>query len=105
MTTGERIKERRKALGMTQEELGRKLGVQKAAISKMEKNIVVNLKRDVISSLCEALDCSPSYLMGWDEEDEHARSISAAVDLLNRLSDEQLMTVLELLRQLTSGRA
>ena len=37
MTTGERIKMLRKEHNLTQEELGAKIGVQKAAIQKYEK--------------------------------------------------------------------
>ena len=66
MTTGDRIKQLRLALGMSQEELGQKVGVKKAAINKYETGIVVNLKRSVIDKLSTALHTTPSYLMGWD---------------------------------------
>ena len=46
MTTGERIKMLRKEHNLTQEELGAKIGVQKAAIQKYEKGTVKNIKRD-----------------------------------------------------------
>ena len=36
-----RIKDLRQAQGLTQEELGKKLNVQKSAISKYEKGIVI----------------------------------------------------------------
>lgn len=68
MTTGEKIKVLREQKGMTQEELGAKLGVKNAAIHKYESGIVVNLKRTTIDKLCEILECSPAYLMGWDDE-------------------------------------
>lgn len=44
MNTGEIIKQLRLRRGMSQEELGKKIGVQKAAINKYEKGLVVNLK-------------------------------------------------------------
>lgn len=59
MTTGERIKQLRLSLGMTQEQLGEKIGVKKAAINKYETGIVVNLKKSTISSLAKALNVSP----------------------------------------------
>lgn len=68
MTMGEKIKMLRLQKGMSQEELGKKVGVQKAAINKYEKGIVVNLKRSTIASLSSALDVTPIYLMGLDEE-------------------------------------
>lgn len=67
MTTGERIRELRKAKKMTMEELGERVGVQKSAINKYEKGIVTNLRRDVIRDISKALGCSPAYLMGWTD--------------------------------------
>jgi len=67
MSTGEKIKTLRIALGMSQEELGEKIGVQKAAIHKYENDIVVNLKKSVICALAIALKCSPAYLMFDDK--------------------------------------
>lgn len=67
MGMSERIKERRIAMGFTQEELGQKLGLQKSAIAKYENGRVKNIKRSVISSMAEFLECSPAYLMGWDD--------------------------------------
>lgn len=63
---GERIKNRRTELGLTQTELGEKAGVKFAAISKYETGRVVNLKRSTIQKLADALDTTPAYLMGWD---------------------------------------
>ena len=66
MTTGEKIKQLRKALGLTQEELGNMIGVQKAAINKYESGVVVNLKKSTISSLAKALHVSPVELLSPD---------------------------------------
>ena len=67
MTTGERIKALRTQKGMTQEELGEKVGVKTPAIYKYENGLVVNLKRSTIEKLAEVLDTTPSYLMGFDD--------------------------------------
>lgn len=67
MTTGERIKMLRKKHNMTQEELGAKIGVQKAAIQKYEKGTVRNIKRDSLIKLAKCLDTTPEFLLGWDE--------------------------------------
>jgi transcriptional regulator with XRE-family HTH domain len=68
MTTGEKIRRLRKERGMTQEELGKKIGVQKAAINKYEAGIVINLKREVINKLAKALGVSPVWLMNDEAE-------------------------------------
>lgn len=54
-TIGERIKNRRLELGLTQEELGTKIGVQRAAINKYEKGLVQNIKRSTQQQLADAL--------------------------------------------------
>ena len=68
MTIGDKIKQLRKERGMTQEELGNLIGVQKAAINKYETGIVVNLKKEIIAKLAKALDVNPVWLM--DDEDD-----------------------------------
>ena len=56
--------------GMTQEELGAKIGVKKSAIYKYENGIVVNLKRSTIAKLASVLDVSPSWLMSMGDDSE-----------------------------------
>lgn len=63
MDMGERIKELRTKKGVTQEELGKVIGVTKATIMKYEKGMVENLKRSSIEKLANYLDVTPSYLM------------------------------------------
>lgn len=65
--TGERIKKLRKEKGMTQQQLGEMLGVQKSAIAKYENGRVPNLKKETISRLAEIFNVTPNYLLGIDE--------------------------------------
>lgn len=67
MTTGDKIKTLRIQHGMTQEELGEKVGVKKSAIYKYENGIVVNLKRSTIEKLAKVLEVSPSWLIGIED--------------------------------------
>ncbi len=76
MDMGERIKERRKAMNLTQEELAQKLGLQKSAIAKYENGRVENIKRSIIAKMAETLECSPSYLMGWELDDQSINRLS-----------------------------
>ena len=52
LTVGEKIRKYRIEKGMTQEELGKHLGVGKAAVQKYESNQVQNLKSAHIKKLC-----------------------------------------------------
>ena len=67
MTIGQRIRQLRLERGLSQEELGAKIGVQKAAINKYEAGTVVNLKPSVIEGLAHALHTTPAFLMGWED--------------------------------------
>lgn len=64
---GDRIRALREARGMTQDELGEKLGVQKSAIRKYEKGSVENIKHSSIKIMADLFQVSPLYLMGLDE--------------------------------------
>lgn len=69
MTIGERIARRRKDLGLTQDELAKKMGYKsKAAISKIETN-VNDITQSTVVKFAAVLDTSVGYLMGWEDED------------------------------------
>lgn len=69
MTLGEKIRARRKELGMTMEDLGRAVGVQRSAINKYEKDMIKDMKESTIRSLAKALDVSPMYLLEEDTKE------------------------------------
>lgn len=69
MTTGERIRRRREELGMTQAELAKKIGYSSySTIAKIESGDN-NLKQSKIKAFADALETTPAYIMGWDEEE------------------------------------
>lgn len=63
MDIGEKIRSARQAKGMTQEELGNILGVQKSAIAKYESGRVVNIKRSTLKKISDVLGIRPSELI------------------------------------------
>lgn len=63
MNIGEKIKIARIGKGMTQEELGAILGVQKSAVAKYENGRVVNIKRSTLKKISEVLDIPPHHLV------------------------------------------
>ena len=64
----ERIKERRKQLGLTADEVGEALGVDRATVYRYEKADIKKLPMYIIEPLAKVLQCSPMYLMGWQGE-------------------------------------
>lgn len=70
MTIGERIKKRRTSLGISQVSLADKVSISKQSLYKYENGIITHIPSDKISQIADALDITPSYLMGWDKEDD-----------------------------------
>ena len=60
MTIGEKIKMQRKSLGLTQTELGAKLGVQKNAVSKWECGRVDDIPSSKIKVMAQLFGDQPS---------------------------------------------
>ena len=67
MTQGERVFEIRKSLNLTLDKFGEKLGVQKSAISKIEKG-KVNLSDQMIISICREFNVNYDYLVDGEGE-------------------------------------
>jgi len=66
-SVGDRIREKRESLGMSQEELAKKLGYKsRSSINKIETD-ARNLTQSKIKSIADALLTTPSYIMGWEE--------------------------------------
>jgi len=68
MTIGERIRQRRKEIGMSVDELAEKLGKNRATIYRYESDEIENMPITVLEPLARALNVSPAYLMGWEDE-------------------------------------
>ena len=67
MNIGDRIKNRRLELNMTQDELAKKLGYKtRGSVTKIECGYQ-NLTQPKIVAMAKALDTTPAYLMGWED--------------------------------------
>ena len=107
MTIGEKIHDLRIKHNMTMDDLARELGVQRSAINKYEKGIVVNLKRSTISALCRVFNVSSSYFLDDGEPPEQiyqsvvpvtteeARIISGGIDRMPKERREQALKILQ----------
>jgi transcriptional regulator with XRE-family HTH domain len=82
MNIGEKIKAARIAKGMTQEELGEILGVQKSAIAKYEKGRVVNIKRSTLKKISEVLGIRPSELIYEEIEKSPAKAAERHIEII-----------------------
>lgn len=89
MDIGQKIKKARIKKGLTQEELGNIVGLQKSAIAKYENGRVVNIKRSTLQKLAKALDLRGSDLI-IEADPKEAADLHAKV-----LLDMELMDSLE----------
>lgn len=84
MKIGLRIKERRKELKMSADELAKRLGKDRSTIYRYEKGDIENLPLDILEPIAEALETNPASLMGWQLE---KKSDEQVVESANKLAD------------------
>lgn len=70
-----RIKDLRKSLALTQEELGAKLGLQKSAVAKYENGRIKTATPEMVDAFASALGTTAAYLTGKLEQDLRALDI------------------------------
>jgi transcriptional regulator with XRE-family HTH domain len=102
-TIGERIKYLRQLAEISQEELGNRVGVQRAAINKYEKGSVTNIPIATIEKIALIFNVSPTYIVGWDSESSNP--LSAEVKIIQgikRFYGADTVELIELYSQLNS---
>lgn len=73
-TIGNRIRNRREELGLSQDELGKRLGYKsRSSINKIELD-QRNLTQSKIKAIADALETTPAFIMGWNEPSPEVRS-------------------------------
>lgn len=70
MTTGERIKKRREAIGMTVDDVAAEIGKNRATVYRYENGYIGDVPVSVLSRLADILCTTPAYLMGWTDDPE-----------------------------------
>lgn len=94
MLHGERVLLERRRLGLNQDVLAEKVGVNRSYISQIENNLDINIGLRTMFALAEALGVAPEYLMGLtdnplhnieDEEEEPTAINEASVPYGNEL--------------------
>jgi transcriptional regulator with XRE-family HTH domain len=60
---GERVKEKRKALGITQERLARNADMPSRVVSSLERGETTDPRMSTVAALAKALGCTTDYLI------------------------------------------
>lgn len=77
LSIGERIRNRRKELKLSVDQLAEMLGKNRATVYRYESDDIENMPLTVLEPLAKALKVKPSYLMGWDESENEFESIAS----------------------------
>ena len=112
MEIGSRIKALREARGLTLEQVGDFVGVNKATIQWYEIGNI-DIKRNVAIKLAECLGTSPSYIMGWTDDPlagvtsaapaALSPQLQALADALDQLNEEGQEKLLDYAADLVAG--
>ena len=106
---GENILAMRKELGMTQEELAKKMGYKsKSTINKIELGIN-DIPQSKIAKFAEVLNTTPAHLMGWSDTMQESNNQSSSkmnisaeekilLDLFRRVPEDKQELVLQMIR-------
>lgn len=87
MELADRVRVRLEELKMSQTDLAKKMGyANRSSVNKIVTGRKVSQK--VIARLAEALEVSPAYLIGWDENPEEQAEYEASI-----LMDEDIMSL------------
>ena len=110
----ENIRAARIAANLTQAELAKRIGVKQQTIQKYENGIVTNIPSDRIEAIAKALEVTPAYLMGWEQEpaqdaeptlDEQLEGIEFALwGEVKDLSDDEKQDILDFIKFKKSQR-
>ena len=83
MNTGERIKQRRKELGYSVEQLAAILGKNRATIYRYESGEIKDMPTTVLEPLAKVLKTTPAALMGWGSDAERFAETAEAFNKAN----------------------
>lgn len=102
----DRIKQRRLSLNLTLLYVAECLGVKEATAQRYESGEIKNIKHETIVRLAEILNCSPAYLMGWQDSPNHSsipedeNALLHVYRQLNSVGQKKLIERAEELREL-----
>lgn len=93
MTVGDRVKLRRKELGLTADELAKAIGKDRSTVYRYESHEIEDLPISIVKPLATALHTTPEYIMGWEEEDSTSQD-DELQEYLEELKNREEMRML-----------
>ena len=91
---GDRIREARKNQGLSATELAAAVGVSRATIYRYENNEIEKFPLDALVPVAKALNVSPAWLMGWEDEESNQQSKVSSIVL-----DDDILDLIDFLHK------
>lgn len=88
------IQNRRKELGMSAEELGKRIGKNRATIYRYENGDIYGMPFNTFFLICDILELDAKELLGWDKEEDRLTDYARKIQNLS-LNDAQAEQVLK----------
>lgn len=66
----QRLRNRRRELGLTLEEVGKIVGLTRSGVQKVENAVVTNITVSKVELFAQALKCNPAWLLDWTDKPE-----------------------------------
>ena len=110
MTTAERIKQRRKDLGLRAEDVAERIGVSRSTMFRYENGEIEKLPINHLVPIAKALHTSVDYLMGWTEDEKEPipmdedRLDQEFVRLFEQLGNEQKDRIVRAMKGILSEK-
>lgn len=102
MNIGQRIKQRRKELKISADELGKVICKDRSTIFRYEKGDIEKLPLDILEPIAQALNTTPQYLMGWETVQKKNDVLSDIILKLN--NDAELLSMVVKLSSLDTEK-
>jgi transcriptional regulator with XRE-family HTH domain len=111
MNIGTRIKQRRKDLKMSADELGKLIGKDRSTIYRYEKGDIETMPIEILEPVAKFLQTTPQHLMGWDNEeiekptddDRLSENIKRLVDFAKSVPDDKVDLVLKVMKSIVES--
>lgn len=101
MNINERIKSRRKELGLSVDKIAEKLHISRASYYRYETKEVYNLPIDIVQPLSHILGVSPAYIMGWEDRQGNnklAPDTTVMLELFDQLDPDDQQEIIDVIK-------
>lgn len=101
MQIGDRIRARREELGLSLEDVAKKLLVNRSTVKRYESGETRRISLPTIEKLAAVLDTTVEYLMGWDQKKPEDDDFAAMARLMRKLPKEKKEVLLKVARAMS----